>query len=348
MMTIDKNNYEAFMLDYLEGTISPKDKTQLLLFLDQHPELKDELDTDISIELKPQNKEETFSCKAALLKHPADEYEMSVKDYLLIKQHEEGLNRDEEAELVLVEPNEQQRIVEQKAYAKTSLKAENVIYPNKSRHRRFILWPVIKQVMVNRSVAAVAILALIFSIWLLQDFTSIEPVVATIETSENESTTVHVASAKIVEKSLTSDIKPSKDSLMKLSKDPMELKANRKKKDTKLKKKQLEPTQYLASIAAIQPLKTKPLNAYEYGLNVMMPQYMSNNLLRKELAAIYRKIEDDQESPTLSLALVESGVKVMNFFSKESVQMQKYYNADGKVVAYKVKGENLEVKRRAK
>jgi len=52
MDRIDKNNYEAFMLDYLEGTISPQDKTQLLLFLEQYPELKEDLDTDISLSLQ--------------------------------------------------------------------------------------------------------------------------------------------------------------------------------------------------------------------------------------------------------------------------------------------------------
>lgn len=42
--TIDINNYEAYLLDYLEGNLSPADTEALLAFLDQHPDLKAEVE----------------------------------------------------------------------------------------------------------------------------------------------------------------------------------------------------------------------------------------------------------------------------------------------------------------
>ena len=43
-MKITKETYEAFMLDLLEGTISKEDEMALMLFLEEHPELKEDLE----------------------------------------------------------------------------------------------------------------------------------------------------------------------------------------------------------------------------------------------------------------------------------------------------------------
>ena len=44
-MTINKHNYEAFFLDYHEGNLSPQQVADLLLFLEQHSELKEEFES---------------------------------------------------------------------------------------------------------------------------------------------------------------------------------------------------------------------------------------------------------------------------------------------------------------
>jgi len=353
MDRIDKNNYEAFMLDYLEGTISPQDKTQLLLFLEQYPELKEDLDTDISLSLQEPVNNHKCDFKIQLKKHPADEYELSVQDYLCIKHFEEGLTKEEDAELVLIEPDAQQRQSAIKSYSQMVLKPDQqVIYASKKRLLRFVMWPAIKQILVNRSAAAVAVMAFVATIWLWQHQNTDAPVLAEKGKDRIEIDVPELAEAKIVEKVLTNETKPSKDSLLKLANDPMELKAgdNAVDDEESIQNNQSKQTPFLASIADVECIKTKPINAYEYGLNVMMPQYMNNNLLKQELVAFYRKVEDEErnDSDGLSLALVENGVKLMNFFSKESVKMQKYYNADGKVVGYQVKGENVEVDHRVK
>ena len=78
-----------------------------------------------------------------------------------------------------------------------------------------------------------------------------------------------------------------------------------------------------------------------------MPQYMSNNILRRELAEIYDRIEEES-TPPKNLALVESSVKVLNFFSKDAVSLDKYYDEQGNVVGYNLEGNGLNVQRRAK
>ncbi len=44
-MNINKHNYEAFFLDYHEGTLTPQQVADLLLFVEQHPELKEEFES---------------------------------------------------------------------------------------------------------------------------------------------------------------------------------------------------------------------------------------------------------------------------------------------------------------
>lgn len=53
MTSINKNNYEAFFLDYIEGSLDAEQISALMLFVVDHPELKEELQGLEMIKLKP-------------------------------------------------------------------------------------------------------------------------------------------------------------------------------------------------------------------------------------------------------------------------------------------------------
>jgi len=67
-MSINKNNYEAFFLDYHEGNLSPQQVADLLLFVEQHSEYREEFESfenvtlddlsDVSFERKSSLKKE--------------------------------------------------------------------------------------------------------------------------------------------------------------------------------------------------------------------------------------------------------------------------------------------------
>ena len=44
MTLITKNNYEAYMLDYVEEKLSPELTNELMLFLENNPEIKMEIE----------------------------------------------------------------------------------------------------------------------------------------------------------------------------------------------------------------------------------------------------------------------------------------------------------------
>jgi len=51
---INKDNYQAYFLDYIEGNLSPSETDKLLSFLDENPELKAELSDYEEITISPQ------------------------------------------------------------------------------------------------------------------------------------------------------------------------------------------------------------------------------------------------------------------------------------------------------
>ena len=52
MNKINRNNYESYFLDFLEGNITPEDSEQLKFFLEANEDLKEELYSFESIAIK--------------------------------------------------------------------------------------------------------------------------------------------------------------------------------------------------------------------------------------------------------------------------------------------------------
>lgn len=87
MGIINKNNYEAFFLDYHERNLSPQQVADLLLFVEQHPELKEEFENFENIKLE--ESDEKFIHKSSL-KHNSN-----ISDNLLIASLEGLLSKEE-------------------------------------------------------------------------------------------------------------------------------------------------------------------------------------------------------------------------------------------------------------
>jgi len=50
-MQINRNNYEAYFLDYRENNLSPEQVAELMIFLEQNPDLKASFEAYENIEL---------------------------------------------------------------------------------------------------------------------------------------------------------------------------------------------------------------------------------------------------------------------------------------------------------
>lgn len=78
-MKIDKENYEAWMLDYLEGRLSGKQLALFEQFLCEHPELRAEAEglEDMTLEASDRFFEDKALLKAKMLKQVIDEEELT-------------------------------------------------------------------------------------------------------------------------------------------------------------------------------------------------------------------------------------------------------------------------------
>jgi len=99
MEKIGLNNYEAYFLDYMEGTLSAEEKHDLFAFLELHPELKAEMEEDFGmVELMPERV--SFDAKESL---KIDESKLIITpatvDDLMIASIEKQLTEAHKAEL---------------------------------------------------------------------------------------------------------------------------------------------------------------------------------------------------------------------------------------------------------
>ncbi len=350
---INRNNYEAYLLDYLEKSISPQDELLLLEFLDNNPDLKSDLEADVSLSLSNETLPK-YGFKDALRKHPSLEYDLSKIDYLLIKKQEEGLQKEEAAELVLLEPNEEELNKESSAYASSRLKRDKSIrFAEKLKLKRWVLNSRIDLRTINRIASIAVVVFLSTVIWFTQDKVADNSGAILSEKVDNfieQPSQLASANPKVLNKKKVFQRPVSKDSLMKIANDPMgkkERKASTNKKVIKIENR----TEHMPKMLALSGVTInthKEINAYEHGLNVMIPQYMSNNILRRELAAIYGQLEKEGTDSPKMMAFLEGGVKVLNFLSSGSVGMDKYYDKDGNIVGYRVAGSALEVQHKAR
>jgi hypothetical protein len=128
---INRENYEIFFMDYLDGQLSSEQLEALDLFLENNPDLKEELEDLSGFKLKAG--EHTFPDKALLKKTPdlPEVNKDNIQAYLL-HQLEGNLNKDERAKLtafLTLHPNFSQ---EKEIWAQTKLSADESIKMDKS------------------------------------------------------------------------------------------------------------------------------------------------------------------------------------------------------------------------
>lgn len=179
-MNIDRNNYEMYFLDYLEGRLTTDETAALLLFADENPDLKKLLEGEEMITLVPDEKISFFP-KSALKMNTGSGIEnepgvsskktisgealrVSINEgnyeEFMIRYYENELEEVERAELANFLKDSPTYIKEFELFGNTVLKPDSaIVYSHKSKlKRRLILLPQTKRVFAIVSVAASVLL----------------------------------------------------------------------------------------------------------------------------------------------------------------------------------------------
>lgn len=176
-MSINRNNYETYFIDYLDGVLSPDQVSELLLFLDEHPDLKEELsDLDTAPLMEGENIQ--YPDKQHLKKNPilsvGPIHELNYQEYL-IGSVEGDLSARENRLLERFVLRNPQVAGEWEQFKRTRLVPDPaVIFPGKSRLKRHTLWSTYQKPLYYISGAAAGLLVLLL---VIQPFRKEEPAV---------------------------------------------------------------------------------------------------------------------------------------------------------------------------
>ncbi len=202
-MKIDRNNYEAYFIDYLEGNLDENLINDFIEFIRQNPDLKEELELAGSVSLSPEELE--FGKKANLYRKIYD----NEKEFnrAAIAQTEGDLKEDEKPafeDYLLRHPEKQKEVA---LFSKTKLHPDesvqfskkNKLYRRSSR-QRILLW--------TSRIAAVMVLA--FSVYLFlnnsaENISEKQLVIAEQETDRQEELSSENARENVSEKPLVSE-----------------------------------------------------------------------------------------------------------------------------------------------
>jgi hypothetical protein len=134
-MKINRNNYEIFFLDYLEGELNAGQVAELLLFVEQHPDLQQELEMMGGSLPELPNPEAEFTHKNSLKK--SESGEMSRLDELFVKKLEGDLTPLEAAELDREVESNPSLLKEWEMLSLTKISSDsNLIFEDKSSLRQ--------------------------------------------------------------------------------------------------------------------------------------------------------------------------------------------------------------------
>lgn len=188
-MSIDKNNYEIYLMDYLEGTLSPNEVAEVLLFLEQHADIKQEFEAMQSFAL---NTDEVSLDKSILLKSEND-----LHQQLLIKELEGDLSSSEQVVLQKAIKQNPTLQREQQLFALTKATPDLAVTYN---YKNQLLKPTLKVTWHQIIIHIAAVVLLLSTISLL--YVGLNKQEKTVAVKEESSTTPAVKNITIDEPQL--------------------------------------------------------------------------------------------------------------------------------------------------
>ena len=328
---INATNYEAYLLDYFEGNISELQTTELHHFLNQNPDLKVDWEGFESIALKADST--TFEDKRQLYRSTNDSMGLMRQDYLLAKQIEEKLTEVENEELTQILYTSPHLLQEVKLMANTRLAPGSELFAAKNRIKRIALLPMLTQHRLQQVAAITILLLMTTSLWMVNPFEKTDrAVVSSVKTnvihnnkpmiteSINEPETATMQSEPHIQK-------PSIENKV----DILQQQAMKRPKQNREAEQLMKP---LISKEIELQKNTPSINAYELGVNHMMPTYV---------ALLQNNNKPNQNEPaassTRTLSILQGSIKVLNALSGNDIKLEKELDDTGNVVAFTVQTE---------
>lgn len=162
-MKINRNNYEAYFLDYIEGRLNKKDSEEIEAFLINNPDLEEELFGIEDYQLPICNAK--YEDKEKLYLNENNITNSNFNDYC-VAYIEDDLTREEKNIFLREIKGDKKKGKEFNLFLQTKLKYTEIIYPNKKSLYRYSVLP--SKITKYASIAALITLFLGFSLFFQQ------------------------------------------------------------------------------------------------------------------------------------------------------------------------------------
>jgi hypothetical protein len=312
-MDINRNNYESFFMDYLDGKMSPDQVIKLMSFLKENPDLKTELEEFEEINVEPDKKrfESKISLKKAFIVNDSN------FDNLCIASLEGDLNEEETTLLQNWLQQNPLKVREFELYKKTRLIPEKNTFDYKSTLKKSSIVRILTPKVWGYFSAAASITILItLYLFISRPNTNENTVISQIITSRSNN---------IVEKPvITQDVNIVSDKSNRLiTPDAIELTLNK----IRLKGINTLPEKpILASLVSVEYLEVVENIHNNLTLSQMAVKSFKSEILKEEKSKI------DPDKFTL-WDIADAGIRGVNKIIGWKMELDKEYNENGDLIA---------------
>jgi hypothetical protein len=346
-MGINKENYEAYFLEYQEGNLSTEQVAELMVFLEMYPELKEELESFELVTVLP-DANVKFENKGLLKKKdclPTQNIHSNNYETWLVAEIEGDLSDSDKTELNEFLKKNPAVMLELNFFRKTILKPESVVFENKQILKKSgILLLYRTQFIYAVSVAASVLLFL--GLYFINDFGPNERVAGgewnvpmqarpftKLDTENKTISTIpeqrKMEASQRIDFSISEKKWPIRENIARLGfidKNSLHLHAMA----------DVEFIYQRSDIAFILNESNFPMIFYTE----------KRSFAGRFLSSVATKLIPVGSSPSKSF--LEYSVEGYNLLADREVEVEKQYNKEGKVVAYNVNGEIFNISRKAK
>jgi hypothetical protein len=346
-MGINKENYEAYFLDYQEGTLSTEQVAELMVFLEMYPELKEDLESFELVNVLPdanvQFENKGFLKKKAHL--PTQNINSNNYETWLVADMEGDLSDNDKSELNEFLKKNPAAMLELNFFRKTKLLPESLVFENKQTLKKSgILLLYRTQLIYAVSIAASVLL--FFGFYFINDLgphekvaevewnVRMQPLQFTKLNTENKIINT-IPEQKKIEESQAVNISN------------IELMGPEREHVVSLEFIDKNSV-HLNDMAEVIFIYHR--NEMAFALNESeFPTIFhteKKSFAGRFLTSVATKLIPVRNSPNKSF--LEYSVEGYNLLADREVEVEKQYNKEGKVVAYNVNGEIFNFSRKAK
>lgn len=344
-MKINRNNYEAYFIDYLEGTLDERLVDQFLEFIKLNPDLKEELALFETVSAVPE--EISYTKKERLYKEKYD----SEKEFdnAAVAKLEGDLSENDKFEFDLYLAEHPEKKQEAALFAHTKLIAdESVVFAKKNKlyhkplGKTILLW--------SGRVAAVLVLALVVFSLINKNFQEVIPEnqlaeVEKVKENKTETTVQEVKKTPVEEKKKVNPKKAELAPKQELKKEIPEKKPAHSIRETT--KGRLEEDVVISRIPVEVPAELKGITA---SLNVHTPKARMGTMYLEypdyypeDEMLLADKVKEKFNIGKITKAGLNLAISVSNErFTYETNEQGKVveYNYDSRLLAFSIPGRN--------